>query len=37
MQRQKTHKHIGRTEKPYVWRGLSALVEDFLNEVEALR
>jgi hypothetical protein len=31
------HKHVGRAEKPYVWRGMSALVEDFLNDVEALK
>lgn len=31
------HKHVGRTEKPYVWQGMSALVEDFLNDVEALK
>jgi hypothetical protein len=31
------HKHAGRAEKPYIWRGMSALVEDFLNDVEALK
>jgi len=31
------HKHIGRIEKRYAWRGMSALVEDFLNDVEALK
>jgi hypothetical protein len=31
------HKHVGRAEKPYVWRGMSTLVEDFLNDVEALK
>ena len=31
------HMHVGRAEKPYVWRDMSALVEDFLNDVEALK
>lgn len=31
------HKHVGRAEKPYVWQDMSALVEDFLNDVEALK
>lgn len=31
------HKHIGRTEKPYVWKSMSTLVEDFLSDVEALK
>lgn len=31
------HKHIGRAKQPYVWRSASALVEDFLNDVEALK
>jgi hypothetical protein len=31
------HKHVGRVEKPYAWRGMGALVEDFLNDVEALK
>jgi len=30
------HKHVGRAEKPYVWQSMSALVEDFLNDVETL-
>lgn len=31
------HKHVGAEEFPYVWRGMAALVEDFLNDVEALK
>ncbi len=31
------HKHVGRAEKPYVWKSMSELVEDFLNDVEALK
>jgi hypothetical protein len=31
------HKHVGQSEKPYVWKSMSALVEDFLNDVEALK
>lgn len=31
------HKHIGRSEKSYVWTSMSALVDDFLNDVEALK
>jgi hypothetical protein len=31
------HKHVGRSEMPYAWRGMSVLVEDFLNDVEALK
>lgn len=31
------HKHIGRTERPYAWQSMSALVEDFLRDVEALK
>ncbi len=31
------HKHVGRIEKPYAWQGMSALVENFLNDVEALK
>ena len=31
------HKHLGRIEKPYIWHGMSVLVEDFLNDVEVLK
>lgn len=27
------HKHIGRVEKPYAWRDMSTLVEDFLTRI----
>ncbi len=31
------HRHVGKKETPYEWRGLSALVEDFMMDVEALK
>ena len=31
------HMHVGRIEKPYAWKGMSLLVEDFLKDVEALK
>lgn len=31
------HKHEGEIEQPYVWRGLAALVADFIVDVEALK
>jgi len=31
------HKHLGAVEMPYVWRGMSQLVADFIADVEALK
>lgn len=31
------HKHVGAIETAFTWRGLVALVDDFMNEVEALK
>lgn len=31
------HKHAGERELPYAWRGLAALVADFIADVEALK
>ena len=31
------HRHTAAGERPYVWRGMVALVVDFLNDVEATK
>jgi hypothetical protein len=31
------HRHTAAGEYPYVWRGMVALVEDFLNDLEVMK